>query len=59
MQVVVQNDRPIAQVAKELQINSGTLGNWVKLYREQNPRAKTGAEPLRPDTARRVESRGP
>lgn len=32
VQMVVQNDRPIAEVAKELQINDGTLGNWVKLY---------------------------
>src|SRR5699024_6546366 len=31
----VQNDRPIAQVAKDLQINDGTWGNWVKLYREE------------------------
>jgi len=26
--MVVQNDRLIAQVAKELKINDGTLGNW-------------------------------
>jgi len=43
--MVVQNDRPIAQVAKELQINEGTLGNWVKLYREQNPEPEPELEP--------------
>lgn len=37
MQMVVTNDRPIAQAAKELQINDGTYGNWVKLSREENP----------------------
>lgn len=35
--MVVQNGRPIAEVTNELQINDGTLGNWVKLYREENP----------------------
>ena len=45
VQMVVQNDRPIAQVAKELQINDGTLGNWVKLYREQNPEPEPALKP--------------
>ncbi|GAB2863989.1 hypothetical protein GCM10027092_28540 [Yaniella soli] len=45
VQMVVQNDRPIAQVAKELQINEGTLGNWVKLYREQNPEPEPELKP--------------
>ena len=45
VQMVVQNDRPIAQVAKELQINQGTLGNWVKLYREQNPEPEPALKP--------------
>lgn len=37
VQLVVQDDRPIVEVARELQINPGTLGNWVLKYREQNP----------------------
>ncbi|GAA4106192.1 transposase [Enteractinococcus coprophilus] len=37
VQMVMQNDRPIAQVAKELEINDGTRGNRVILYREKNP----------------------
>lgn len=45
VQMVVQNDRPIVQVAKELQINDGTLGNWVKLYREQNPEPEPALKP--------------
>ena len=45
VQMVVQNDRPIAQVAKELQINDGTLGNWVKLYREENPEPEPALKP--------------
>ena len=37
VQLVVQNDRPIVEVAGELQVNPGTLGNWVKRYRQDNP----------------------
>lgn len=37
VQLVVQSDRPIVEIAGELGINSGTLGNWVKKYREENP----------------------
>ncbi len=29
--------RPIAQIERELQINDGTLGNWVARYRDEHP----------------------
>src|SRR5690625_2614418 len=45
VQMVVQNDRPIAQVAKALQIHDGTLGNWVKLYRQENPEPEPELKP--------------
>ncbi len=32
--LVLENSRPIAQVARELGVNEGTLGNWVNLYRK-------------------------
>lgn len=34
--LVIDASRPIAQVARELNINEGTLGNWVTLYRQQH-----------------------
>ena len=34
VRLVVETSRPIAQVARELGINDGTLGNWVNQYRE-------------------------
>src|SRR5699024_1226184 len=37
VQLVVQSARPIVEVAGELGINPGTLGNWVKKYRLKNP----------------------
>jgi transposase len=32
--MVVETSRPIAEVAREIHVNEGTLGNWVKTYRE-------------------------
>lgn len=37
VQLVIQSDRAIAQVAGELGINAGTLSNWVLKYRKENP----------------------
>ena len=37
VQLVVVAQRPIAQVARELEINESSLGYWVKIYREQHP----------------------
>src|ERR1700676_1263032 len=34
---VIQSGRPIAQVARELKIHDGTLGNWVSKFRDENP----------------------
>jgi transposase len=41
---VVDNSLPIAQVARELDINDTTLGFWVKDYRK-----KLAGQPLAPD----------
>jgi transposase len=36
VKLVIDSSRPIAQVARELGINEGTLGNWVNLYRKEH-----------------------
>jgi transposase-like protein len=41
VKLVIETSRPIAQVAKELGINAGTLANWVNAYR----RTSAGEEP--------------
>jgi transposase len=39
--MVIETSRPIAQVARELGIVEGTLGNWVNTYRREH----AGEEP--------------
>jgi transposase len=36
VRLVIEHSRPIAQVARELGVNEGTLGNWVNLYRNEH-----------------------
>jgi transposase-like protein len=31
--MVTESSRPIAEVAREIQVNEGTLGSWVNKYR--------------------------
>ena len=35
--MVIQTQRPIAVVARELGISEGTLGTWVSKYRSEHP----------------------
>jgi transposase-like protein len=36
VKLVIETSRPIAQVARELGIVEGTLGNWVNAYRREH-----------------------
>ncbi len=36
VKLVIETSRPTAQVARELGINEGTLGNWVQQYRHEH-----------------------
>ena len=38
VQLVLEMKRPIAQVARELGVNEGTLGNWVTQWRRSTDR---------------------
>ena len=40
VRVVIESNRPIAQVARELGISDGTLGNWVGRCRDEHPVAE-------------------
>ena len=41
VKMVIETSRPIAVAARELNINEGTLGNWVAKYRAEH----AGEEP--------------
>jgi transposase-like protein len=36
VKMVIETSRPIAQVARELSIVEGTLGNWVNVYKREH-----------------------
>ena len=56
VQLVVQGQRPIAQVARELEINESSLGYWVKGYRAQHPDPETAPPPLEAARVARLEA---
>ena len=33
VKMVIESSRPVAEVARKIQVNEGTLGNWVNKYR--------------------------
>jgi transposase-like protein len=41
VRLVIEGSRPIAQVARQLGINDGTLGNWVGKFRDDHPVSET------------------
>ncbi len=34
---VIDGPRPVIDVAKEINVNEGTLSNWVRLFRDSHP----------------------
>jgi transposase len=41
VKMVIDPPRPIAQVARELGLNEGTLGNWVNTWRKEHAHEET------------------
>lgn len=46
VQLVVASGRPVAEVARELESNPGTLGNRVHAWRRDNPEPDTEMSPV-------------
>ena len=44
--LVIETGKPIAEVAHDLGVNDGTLGNWVKAWRDANPETEPELSPL-------------
>src|SRR5215471_11008573 len=51
VQMVISTGKPIAEVARDLGIHDGTLGNWVNAWRRENPEPD---QPLSPVERARV-----
>ena len=49
VRIVEETKKPIAQIARDLGVNEGTLGNWVNKYRREHP---VSEELSLPDRAR-------
>ena len=46
VQMVLETGRPVAEVARDLQVNEGTLGNWVNTWRGENPEPEPQLTPV-------------
>jgi transposase len=46
VQMVISTGNPIAQVAWDLGIGDGTLGNWVNAWRRENPEPDQPVSPM-------------
>ncbi len=47
VQFVIETGRPVSEIAKELENHEGTLGNWVKRWKYENPEPETALTPMR------------
>jgi transposase-like protein len=45
VQMVIETGKPVAEVARDLGVNDGTLGNWVKAWRHANPEPDKALSP--------------
>ena len=46
VQMVLETGKPIAEVARDLGVHDGTLGNWVATWRRDNPQPVPDLNPV-------------
>ena len=46
VQMVMETGKPIAEVARDLGIHDGTLGNWVNAWRREHPEPEKALSPV-------------
>src|SRR5690349_7680974 len=46
VQMVIETGKPIAEVARDLGIHDGTLGNWVNAWRREHPEPDQALSPV-------------
>ncbi len=53
VQMVLGSNKPVVEVARDLGVHEGTLGNWVNSYRRSHPEPEAALAPT--DRARLAE----
>jgi transposase-like protein len=53
--MVIETGKPIAEVARDLGIHDGTLGNWVNSWRRANPEPQVALSPVEHARVREME----
>jgi transposase-like protein len=46
VQMVIETGKPIAEVARDLGVHDGTLGNWVAAWRRDQPEPDQALSPV-------------
>ena len=46
VQMVIETGKPIAEIARDLGIHDGTLGNWVNAWRQAHPQPVASDSPV-------------
>jgi transposase-like protein len=46
VQMVIETGKPAAEVARDLGIHDGTLGNWVNAWRREHPEPDQAISPV-------------
>jgi transposase-like protein len=46
VQMVLETGKPVAEVARDLGVHDGTLGNWVNAWRRANPEPEKSLTPV-------------
>ena len=46
VQMVIETGKPVAEVARDLGIHDGTLGNWVNAWRREHPEPDQAISPV-------------
>jgi transposase-like protein len=54
--MVIETGKPIAEVARDLGIHDGTLGNWVTAFRRENPEPDESVSPVERARVRDMEA---
>jgi len=56
VQMVLERKKPIAEVARDLGVHGGTLGNWVATWRKKNPEPVPELNPVERDRVSEMEA---